>query len=241
MPVKVTCHLYGSASIRFLIHFLVLAIGLGVSACDIHHYPNFKGRELKAGDPDYPPVNPHPAQFVQFTAKIPPALSQELSIRYKVGFITFENKDGSLNRYEAPPGCRWKPTDEFYVELPLPVAKSGDTYQARFAIDHFLPGNCGWRFDLILSPILRNPLLWYRSEYNGGLRDQADTRLDTWCTKKSNVHPQIDPAIRDRPDQVNNCASLGSVSGFFIDLPAGFYESIPVHSFGHGWLNAKRA
>jgi hypothetical protein len=218
-----------NTSSRFRKLCLALVIALSVSACNGHNYPDFKARELKPGDPDYPLVKPYPEQLVHFTAKIPPSLFYEMSLRYKVPFATIENPDGTLNRLESPVGCRSKPTDQFYVELPLTVSKTGDTYQGNFVVDYFQPGNCGWRFDLALSPILRNPLFWYRTEYNGGPRDLIDSRLDIWCTRKTKIHPPIDPAERNKPNQVdkNNCVSLELARGLFLDLPAGFYESIP--------------
>jgi hypothetical protein len=70
---------------------------------------------------------------VQFTAVIPPSISTEFILRYEVAYVTRNNKDGSLLAYEGPPGSRWKPTDAFFVELPLKMAKqSGDTYQGGF-------------------------------------------------------------------------------------------------------------
>jgi hypothetical protein len=206
---------------------LVLALALSVCACNPHHYPNFKTRELKPADPDYPLVNPHPKQLVHFTAKIPPALFYPLSLRYKVAFVTVDNPDGSLNRYESPAGCRWQPTDEFYVELPLVTAKAGDTYQGDFAADYFQPGSCGWRLDGVLSPILRTPLVWYRTESKGPPQDASDSRLDIWCTQKMKIHSQINPAERNNPKRINNCVSLDFARRVFIDLPGGFYRSIP--------------
>ena len=84
------------------IQFLILAIAFCASACDVHHYPNFKGRELKPGDPDYPPLNPHPTHVVQFTAVMPPSISTEFILRYEVAYVTRNNKDGSLLALEGP-------------------------------------------------------------------------------------------------------------------------------------------
>jgi len=211
----------------FRILIFALMISLGVSGCDLHHYPTFKDRELTPGDPDYPQVNPHPQQWVHITARIPASLFYALRLRYKVAFVTINNPDGTLNRYESPAGCRWKPTDEFYVELPLEAAKTGDTYQGDLAADYFQPGNCGWRLDLVLSPILRSPLVWYRTEYNGGPRDPLDSRLDIWCTREMKLHPQVPPAERSNPNRLNNCVSLDFARRVFIDLPGGFFRSIP--------------
>ena len=213
------------------IQFLILAIAFCASACDVHHYPNFKGRELKPGDPDYPPLNPHPTHVVQFTAVMPPSISTEFILRYEVAYVTRNNKDGSLLALEGPPGCRWKPTDEFSVELPLKMAKqSGDTYQGGFAVDHFQAGKCGWHFTDMVSPILRAPAVLYRDRFNAG--DQGDNKIDLWCTHKRKVAPK-QPATRDDENQVIDCAPLTMMGGY-IDLPDGFYASIPENQRANG-------
>lgn len=220
------------------IHFARLAVWslmicLYVSGCDIHHYPHFQGRALAPGDKDYPIPNPHPLHILQFSATIPPTISPRFYVRYSVSYRTLLNKDGSLLRYESPPGCRWRQTDEFYVELPLRLDKQGDRYQGDVALDRFQPGKCGWNFSEILSPVSRTPLAWYR-DYHSGQGNQADRQLDIWCTRKSNIHPYVDPARRNDLNELNNCADLTLVSGLFINLPPGFFASVPVDERSDG-------
>jgi hypothetical protein len=215
------------------IQFLILAIAFCASACDVHHYPNFKGRELKPGDPDYPPVNPHPTHVVQFTAVMPPSISTEFILRYEVAYVTRNNKDGSLLAYEGPPGCRWKPTDEFFLNIPMKLEKTGDIYRGSFALDQFQPGSCGWRFAVMLSPMLRTPAVTYRDDYNGGLGDQADNSGEIWCTHKRKVPPQMD-ATHDKTNQVTDCADLGFVTGY-IESAKEFWQSFPLRQRTAGW------
>jgi hypothetical protein len=256
MPVRAICLMSRAVKHRRRRGVLVLAIALCLPGCN--KYPNFQSRELKPGDPDYPMVNDHPGQVVQFTAIVPPTLPNELRIFYSVDFITRNNPDGTLLAYESPsPKCRWKPTDEFYVELPIQLKKEGNTYRGSIALDYFQPGSCGWHFSQMRSPIVRNPVISYGNIFHGRpvdlakitpiLRDPSaglgakslgtpileshgdgiNERIDIWCTQQSKNPPNKDPNVRNQPDQINNCADLRFANGFFIDLPADLYASVP--------------
>ncbi|HVW68427.1 MAG TPA: hypothetical protein VHB68_05595 [Steroidobacteraceae bacterium] len=197
-------------------------------------HTNIHGRALRPSDPDFPSINSNPQKIVDFAVKVPPSVSAQFSIYYSVELITHRNADGSVDWFESPHGCRWRTANRFYVELPLQLTKDGDIYRGKFALDQFEPGNCGWHFDRMLSPMLRYPLVVYRGDYNDRPGDQTDIRLDIWCTRKSKGHPHIDPRRRHDLNQVNNCADLVFAAGAFTDVPRALWDSVPIDARMNG-------
>jgi hypothetical protein len=183
-------------------------------------------RSLQPGDRDYPQVNPSPTQIVQFTATVPEGLSAEFHLVYGVALP----QDGS--NLSMTPGCRWSQAAQFYVDVPLQLAKSASGYRGSFAPDYFRSGPCGWHLADIISPMLTT---WIPSDTSGPVvffnhsehanshplpsLDLSTKRIDIWCTRKHMEPPTGTPKENTRI----RCVPLAFVN----DLPNAFADSIP--------------
>jgi hypothetical protein len=203
---------------------LMLSVA-ALSACDLSPTPDAAvqtPRPYRSGDPNVPVRNAHPNDPVQFTATVPPSLKKDFTALYGISWVEVLNKDGSLNRVESPPGCPISPRDGFSVTIPIALEKDGNAYRGTVALDAFTPGPCLWRFEEISSALMRTAVVtrqWSRSK--AGSRD---IRVDVWCT----LHHKLvsDSAHPSALNQLYNCVPL-DVAPFFVDLPPGFYKSIP--------------
>jgi hypothetical protein len=206
----------------YRILFLSVLSLVATSAC-AGDYKTPSNRALQPGDPNYPTINSSPAQIVQFTATVPEGLSAEFHLIYNV---EVQQDQASPNKFTSPSGCGWTRQTPFYIDLPLSLEKSGDTYTGRFSPDYFLPSACKWHLYAMTSPIVRPAVIFYVHSLYTNSRplptvDLTTNAIHIWCTRNGKEQPRQSSAPSERID----CVDLPMIS-MFIDLPPGLFASV---------------
>lgn len=179
-------------------------------------------KALQPGDANYPMRNPAPRQEVQFISKIPDGWPAEFRLKYHV----VAQQQGSSGTFVSPSGCAWNQHSQFYVDLPIQLERQGELYKGKFAVDHFLPGDCKWGLKDFTSPIVRSSVAYHSISMHPNAHpfpdlDLAKEKLNIWCTKHGKSTKRSE-ALRDQYD----CTPFGMIE-IFIGIPAGFKETIP--------------
>ncbi len=167
--------------------------------------------EVKPGDVDYPLENPGATHAVQFIAIIP----STLSLRFWYGYHASVDQEDTETGNTA---CQRQKGEEIpipvYVDLPMQLVQTGDTYRGTLVVDRFVPGSCNWVLSGIAvqsdEPRSNGTQLAVVYEHDG---DTApDYHLDEWCIRA----PEFDP---QRPEI---CLSLSALQRLRIRISPRF-------------------
>ena len=203
---------------------MLLGALLAISGCN--HSPDIsadlqpnetKSGEVKPGDIDYPLENPAATHVVEFIAIVPPTLS----LRFRYGYRA------SVNQEEAEMGddtaCQRQTGQDLstpvYVDLPIPLVQTGDTYRGTVVLDRFAPGSCNWAFAgiSVLSNHPRSNATPLAAVYQDDGGTAPDYHLDEWCISA----PAFDP---QRPEI---CLSLNALQRLKIQISPDFIKTVP--------------
>lgn len=205
---------------------LLSLLGLvATSACSVD-YKTPSSRALQPGDPNYPTINSSSTQIVQFTAIVPDGLSAEFHLIYNV---ETQQDETNPNKFTSPPGCKWTQQSQFYIDLTLMLEKTGNSYTGSFSPDYFLPSKCKWHLRAMTSPIVRPAIIFFIHSLHTNPHplptlDLTTNAIHIWCTRKGKEQPRQSSEPNERID----CVDLPVIGGgMFIDLPPGFYASVP--------------
>ena len=203
---------------------MLLAAGLAISGCDHSpdvtadvQRPETQSAEVKPGDVDYPLENPRATHVIQFIAIVPPTLS----LRFWYGYsASVEEEDTEIGNT----ACQRQTGEEIpihvYVDLPMQLTQTGDTYRGTLVFDKFAPGSCNWSFSgiSVLSdePPSRGTLL--AGVYQDDRSAAPDYHLDEWCIRAPDFDPQ-------RPEI---CLSLSALQRLKIQISPDFIKTVPL-------------
>lgn len=202
---------------------VVLGAGLAISGCDRSPeiaaalQPNeTKSAEVKPGDVDYPLENPNATHIVQFIAIVPPTLS----LRFWYGYLAsvdnedIEMGDDTACQRQAGPGL----SAPVFVDVPMQLVRTGDTWRGTVVLDRFAPGGCNWAFAGI-SVLSANPPsngTQLATGYQDGGGTLPDYHLDEWCISA----PRFDPHCPEI------CLSLSALQHLKIGIPPDFMKTV---------------
>lgn len=201
---------------------VLLGAAFAIAGCDHPPHisadlqrPERKSAEVKPGDIDYPLENARATHAVQFTAIVPPTLSLRFWYGYHASLDQEDTESGNT-------ACQRQTEDEIptpvYVDLPLQLVQTGDTYRGTLVVDRFAPGSCHWTFSGI--SVLSDEPRSHGTQLAAVYADDADTapdyHLDEWCIRA----PEFDP---QRPEI---CLSLNALQRLGIGISPDFIKTV---------------
>lgn len=144
---------------------------LALSACTSARI----GETLSPDDPDFPRVNPAAVRTVEIRGRVAPTLQLRLFANYVA-----TNSEG----------CSWTPTlitgafegASFLIghSEPLAIVRDGERFSARFTVDRFEPGRCGWTFGGVSAAVSKGVLRSVQGLVVRNASERPGSGKDTW-------------------------------------------------------------
>lgn len=112
------------------------------------------GRELQAGDLNYPSLNPTPQRFV--TIEIAAPATVDIQLR---AFYLTDGRETCRSASSFIAGSVEGATSPSAVSIPVALSNVGNGREGILAVDAFKPGRCDWQFGYLEAILIKGSLV----------------------------------------------------------------------------------